>query len=53
MIGFIGLMLIINLVPILYNIGKTLKLILIKYFKIITILFLKLKIIKECCVGKS
>lgn len=40
MIGFIGLMLIINLVPILYNIGKTLKLILIKYFKIIPILFL-------------
>jgi len=35
MIGFVGILLILNLGPILLNNGKTLKLILIKYFKII------------------
>ena len=42
MIGFILAMLAINYGPILYFIGKTLKLILIKYFRILAKFTLKL-----------
>ena len=39
MIGFIGILLVINLGIILFNMGNTIKLILIKYFRIIARLF--------------
>ncbi len=54
MIGFIGILLVINLGIILFNMGNTIKLILIKYFRIIArFCSKKISILCENCLGKS